>query len=231
MNARADAVARLERNLGHIFRDRSLLERALTHASVGQGARAVDDNERLEFLGDRVLGLIVARDLLDRFPEADEGDLSKRLHVLVSRDVCAAVAERLGAPEALRMAPGETRAGGRFKKTILGDACEALIAAVYLDAGFEAARAVFGPLWRDVLVDLGSLPSLNPKSQLQEWAAREGLSPPAYTVVSREGPDHAPRFTVEVTVTGRDPARGEGGSRQDAEKAAAIGLLQREAML
>jgi ribonuclease-3 len=141
------------------------------------------------------------------------------------------VAERLGAPEALRMAPGETRTGGRYKKTILGDACEALIAAVYLDAGFERAHEVFGRLWAPELDSLGATPTLNPKSLLQEWAAGEGLRPPAYTVVAREGPDHAPRFTVEVTVTGRDPMRGEGGSRQDAEKAAATALLQREDLI
>jgi ribonuclease-3 len=231
MNARADAVAALERNLGHSFADRALLERALTHSSVGQGAKPIDDNERLEFLGDRVLGLIVASDLIARFPEANEGELSKRLHALVSRDVCAVVAERLGAPEALRMAPGETRTGGRYKKTILGDACEALIGAVYLDAGFEQAHAVFGRLWAAELDTLGETPKLNPKSLLQEWAAGEGLRLPVYTVVAREGPDHAPRFTVEVTVTGRDPISGEGGSRQDAEKAAATALLQREDLI
>lgn len=230
MNARADAVALLEANLGHSFSDRALLERALTHSSVGQGARPVEDNERLEFLGDRVLGLIVAGDLVARFPEEREGELSKRLHALVSRDACAAVAERLGVPEALRLAPGETRTGGRYKKTILGDACEALIGAVYLDAGFERAHAVFGPLWARELDSLGALPTLNPKSRLQEWAASAGRSSPAYRVVSREGPDHAPCFTVEVEVSGLQPSRGEGGSRQEAEKAAAIGLLQREGL-
>jgi ribonuclease III len=231
MNLRAEAVANLERRLGHSFSDRSLLERALTHSSVGHGARAVEDNERLEFLGDRVLGLIVANDLFRRFPEAPEGELSSRLHALVSRDVCALVAERLGVPEALRLAPGETKSGGRYKKTILGDACEALIGAVFLDAGFEAAHAIFGPLWAEEIERLAPLTVLNPKSRLQEWAAGAGRTPPIYAVVGREGPDHAPRFTVRVALAGFEPAQGEGGSRQDAEKATARALLEREGLL
>jgi len=133
-------------------------------------------------------------------------------------------------PEALRLAPGETRSGGRYKKTILGDACEALIGAVFLDAGFEAAHAVFGPLWGEEIERLAPLAVLNPKSRLQEWAAAAGRAPPAYAVVVREGPDHAPRFTVEVAVAGLASARGEGGSRQDAEKAAARALLDREGL-
>src|ERR1700761_314705 len=137
MNARADAVATLEANLGHAFKDRALLEQALTHASVGQGARPVADYERLEFLGDRVLGLLVADLLLQRFPEASEGELAKRLNALVNRDTCARVAEKLGVNDALRLAPGETKLGGRQNRTILGDACEAVIAAVYRDAGLD----------------------------------------------------------------------------------------------
>jgi ribonuclease-3 len=231
MNLRAEAVASLERRLGHSFQDRSLLERALTHSSVGHGAKAVEDYERLEFLGDRVLGLIVARDLFQRFPHSPEGELSSRLHALVSRDVCASVAERLGVPEALRLAAGETKAGGRYKKTILGDACEALIGAVYLDAGFERAHELFGPLWGEEMERLAPLAALNPKSRLQEWAASARRAPPAYAVVSREGPDHAPRFVVEARLEGFEPAQGEGGSRQDAEKAAAKSLLEREGLL
>ncbi len=231
MNLRAEAVASLERRLDYSFNDRSLLERALTHSSVGHGARAVEDYERLEFLGDRVLGLIVARDLFQRFPDSAEGELSSRLHALVSRDVCAQIAERLGVPEALRLAPGETKAGGRYKKTILGDACEALIGAVYLDAGFDRAHALFGPLWAEEMEALAPLTALNPKSRLQEWAAAAGRAAPVYAVVAREGPDHAPRFTVEVALPGVESARGEGGSRQDAEKAAAKFILEREGLL
>jgi ribonuclease-3 len=231
MSLRVEAADELERRLGHVFHDRSLLERALTHASVGHGAKTVEDYERLEFLGDRVLGLIVARDLLHRFAEASEGELSSRLHALVSRDVCALVAERLGVPDALRLAPGETKSGGRYKKTILGDACEALIGAVFLDAGFDQAHAVFSPLWAEEMERLAPLTALNPKSRLQEWAAGAGRAPPAYVVVGRDGPDHAPRFTVEVLLKGYDPVRAEGGSRQEAEKAAAMRLLEREGLL
>jgi ribonuclease-3 len=235
MNAREIAVAELEGKIGHAFKDRDRLERALTHASVGEGAKPkrgeLGDNERLEFLGDRVLGLIVAERLIRLYSDADEGDLSKRLHVLVSRDVCARVAEGLGVGPALRMAAGESKAGGRTNKTILGDACEAIIAAVYLDGGLDAAKAVFGPLWEKEIEGLGSVETLNPKSHLQEWAAGGGREAPSYAVASREGPDHAPIFTVEVSIEGVEPARGQGRSRQDAEKAAAIVLLQREGLL
>ena len=234
MNTREGAVAELLQRLGYDFREPERLERALTHSSVGEGARprrgAPLDNERLEFLGDRVLGLIVAERLIQLFPEADEGELSKRLHVLVSRDSCARIAERLGVGPAMRMAAGESKAGGRKNLTILGDACEAVIAAIYLDGGLEAARGAFGPLWETEINGLGPVETLNPKSHLQEWAASRSRPTPAYRVVTREGPDHAPRFCVEVAVEGCEPATGEGGSRQDAEKAAARALLAREGL-
>ncbi len=231
MNARLSAVADLERRLDYVFKDRALLERALTHASAGQGAKSIADNERLEFLGDRVLGLIVAEMLIDRFPDLSEGDLSKRLHALVSREACVRVAEQIGIGPALRLAAGETKGGGRQNPTILGDACEAVIAAVYRDGGLDAARQVFGPRWEAEVAALGSLNALNPKSHLQEWAASKGKGAPAYRIVSREGPDHAPTFVVEAAVAGWEPARGEGRSRQDAEKAAAAAMLQREGQL
>ncbi|HEY3813674.1 MAG TPA: ribonuclease III [Caulobacteraceae bacterium] len=228
MNARADAVAHLEAELGHAFKDKSLLEQALTHASVGQGARPVADYERLEFLGDRVLGLIVADLLLERFPEMSEGELAKRLNALVNRDACARVAERLGIGAALRLAPGETKLGGRQNKTILGDACEAVIAAVYRDACLDKARRVFTPLWEAELDQLGPIAALDPKSRLNEWALGRANVSPVYRVVGREGPDHAPRFTVEVEVEGVAPISGAGRSRQEAEKAAAAAMLDRE---
>ena len=228
MNSRADAVAKLEAELGHAFKDRSLLEQALTHASVGQGARPVADYERLEFLGDRVLGLIVADLLVERFPEASEGELAKRLNALVNRDACARVAERLGIGAALRLAPGETKLGGRQNRTILGDACEAVIAAVYCDAGLDVARRVFAPLWDAELGQLGPIAALDPKSRLNEWALGRANVSPVYRVIGREGPDHAPRFTVEVEVAGLAPISGAGRSRQEAEKAAAAALLERE---
>jgi ribonuclease-3 len=231
MNARQDAVADLERTLGHTFKDRDLVEQALTHSSVGEGACPVADYEQLEFLGDRVLGLIVADLLIRHFPGDNEGDLSKRLNALVSRDTCARIAERVGVGPALRLAAGETKRGGRENKTILGDACEALIAAVYRDAGLEAARTVFTPLWEAELDALGSLSALSPKSKLHEWAMAKGRPAPTYRVTGREGPDHSPRFTVEVLVEGLDPTTATGRSRQEAEKAAASALLQREGLL
>jgi ribonuclease-3 len=229
MNARADAVSKLEAALGYAFKDRALLERALTHASVGEGARRVADYEQLEFLGDRVLGLIVSDMLLERFPEASEGELSKRLHVLVSRDTCASLSERLDVGPALRLAAGETKRGARANRNILADVCEALIAAVYRDGGWDAARAVFGPLWAPELEIQGAPEALNPKSQLNEWAMARAKAAPVYRVTGREGPDHAPRFTVEVAVDGVAPISGAGRSRQEAEKAAAQALLDREA--
>lgn len=228
MNARAQAVAELESRLGHAFSDRELLERALTHSSVGEGARSVRDNERLEFLGDRVLGLIVAERLAETLPDAREGELSRRLHVLVSRDACAAVARRLGVGPALRLAPGESKSGGRDNATILGDACEAIIAAVYLDAGYATVRRLVRDWWEPELHRLSAPREHDPKSALQEWAQGRGRPLPAYAVVERTGPDHAPAFVVEVRVEGVSPAVAKGRSRQEAEKAAAAIMLKRE---
>ena len=225
MDRRAAAVAELEARLGHVFVDRGLLEQALTHASVG---RATLDNERLEFLGDRVLALVMAEALLAREPTADAGPLSKRLHVLVSREACAEVGRALGIGPALRLPGGETRRGARDQIRFLADACEALIGALYLDAGLEAARGRVLAAWAPMLERPHDERSANPKSRLQEWSAAAGKGAPAYRLVERRGPDHAPVFTVEVSVGGTDPARASGGSRQAAEKAAALALLQRE---
>ena len=228
-NARAEAVEALQGRLGHSFIDPGLLERALTHASVGQTADRVRHNERMEFLGDRVLGLCMAELLLERLPTAPEGELSKRLNVLVSGQTCAEVARALGVGPALRMAGGETRSGLRDNDTVLGDACEALIAAVYLDAGLPVAAAMVRRLWAEALarVETGAI-VLNPKSQLQEWAAAAKRAGPAYRVVARTGPDHAPQFTVEVEIAGLPVETAVGGSRQSAEAAAALALLKRE---
>ena len=228
MNARAEAVASLEARLGWDFRDRDLLERALTHASVGEGAKRVRDNERLEFLGDRVLGLHAAEWLIDRYPKAKEGELSPRLQALVNRTACANVARRLGLGPALRLSGGETKTGGREKDGILGDACEALLGAVFLDGGLEASRGVFLTHWSEEFAALDEPRIQDPKSMLQEWSLGKKRTLPIYRVVERTGPDHAPEFVVEVQVDGVPPERGEGGSRQDAEKAAALALLQRE---
>lgn len=235
-NGRAEAAAELVRRLGHDFRNRALLDRALTHASVGEGVQpqthnAPRDNERLEFLGDRVLGLLVAERLHRDFPEADEGALSSRLHALVDKTACARVGAALGVGAALRLSPGETKSGGRRKDGLIADAVEALLAAVYLDAGIEAARQVFDRAWAEEFARPADRSVANPKSALQEWAQAQGRPLPAYRIVARSGSDHAPTFTVEASVEGYAPAESQGRSRQEAEKAAAIAMLQREGVL
>lgn len=234
---RTEAVNALARNLGHAFRDPGLLEQALTHASVGEGAerdargRPFLDNQRLEFLGDRVLGLLVADRLMRDFPEADEGDMSSRLHALVDKAACARVAEGLDVGPAMRLSPGEAKQGGRRREGVLGDAMEAILAAVWLDGGIDAARQVFDKAWAAELAAPPKRSLNNPKSALQEWALAQGRPLPQYRIVDRTGSDHAPTFTVEVSVAGTAPLTAQGRSRQDAEKAAAVGLLQREGVI
>ena len=228
MSARAEAIIALQQSLDYAFQDAALLEEALSHASLGQGARKTVHNERLEFLGDRVLNLLVAETLMRRYPEAREGDLSKRLHVLVNRESCASIAREIGVGPALRLPGGETKRGARDQETILADAMEALLAAIFVEAGLEGARQVFDRLWATSFADIDRLGFANPKSELQEWAAQEKIAPPKYTVAARIGPDHAPVFTVRLEVEGRAPLEATGRSRQDAEKAAARLMLARE---
>jgi len=234
---RAEAVAVLAGKLGHDFRDPSLLDQALTHASVGEGAerdargRLFLDNQRMEFLGDRVLGLLVADRLMRDLPQADEGEMSSRLHALVDKATCARVAEALGVGDAMRLSPGEAKQGGRRREGALGDAMEAILAAVWLDGGMDAARAVFERIWAAELAAPPRRSLTNPKSALQEWALGQGRALPTYRIVERTGSDHAPTFTVEASVAGYPPLTAQGRSRQDAEKAAAIGLLQREGVI
>lgn len=224
-NPRLEAVAALERALGHSFRDRDLLDRALTHASVGDGARAVRHYERLEFLGDRVLGLLAAERLLALEPEAREGDLSPKLAALVNGRTCARVARRIGLGEAIKLSPGETKSGGRDKDSILGDAMEALMAAFYIDAGLDRTRSFFLRFWADEFREIDAARTKDPKTQLQEWAQARGLALPRYEAVMRSGPDHAPRFLIAVRIEGFEPEMGEGGSVREAEKAAAMHML------
>ena len=235
-NSRAEAVAALVDRLGHAFSEPALLERALTHSSVGEGAdkaagRPARHNERLEFLGDRVLGLLVAERLHRDFPEADEGELSSRLHALVDRHACGRVGERMGVGAAMRLSPGETRTGGRRKEGVVADAMEALLAAVYLDADIEAVRAVFDRAWAEELARPAPRALNNPKSALQEWSQAAGRPLPVYRVIGQTGSDHAPTFTVEVSIPGVEPLTAPGRSRQDAEKAAATALLKREGVI
>jgi ribonuclease-3 len=207
--------------LGHAFRDAGLLQRALTHSSTGKA-----DNEQLEFLGDRVLGFVVAEMLVTQFPSEREGDLALKLNALVRMETCARVAEAAGLDRHLILAPSEDRSGGRKKPAILGDVCEAVIAALYFDGGIKAARAFIVRYWQPLLTDVqGDL--RDPKNVLQEWAQARALGTPSYRVAKREGPDHAPRFTVEVRIDTHEPAQGEGNSLRAAEQAAARALMKR----
>lgn len=218
-------LATLESRLGHVFRDRALLEQALTHVSLhsGQGAHY----QRLEFLGDRVLGLVVAEMLHEAFPDAAEGDLSRRLAHLVRRETCAEVASEWGVAPFIRLGSGEKRSGLRNKDPILADVCESLIAAVHLDAGFDTARCLvlrsFGPKMSEP-----GREERDPKSRLQEWALARGLPVPTYEEKARSGPDHAPIFRIAALVRGYEPSEAEGPSKRIAERMAAEAFLARE---
>lgn len=217
------ALPALERRIGYQFKDRDLIRTALTHASAGPGA----SYQRLEFLGDRVLALIVAEMLLAAFPEAPEGELAQRLTRLVRNESCAEVAESLDFGSAIRLGEGERNSGGRKKAAILGDVCEAVIGALYLDGGIDAARAFIEANWRERMLHWQG-PLRDAKTTLQEWAQGRGLPMPVYTITGRSGPDHAPRFEVAVAVEGVAESRGEGRSRREAEQAAAAIMLLRE---
>ena len=210
--------------LGHDFRDPARLDLALTHRSAG--ARSQRSNERLEFLGDRVLALAVAAMLYRRFPEESEGALSRRLSALVRRETLAEVARAMGVGEALALSRGEEAAGGRANPGLLSDACEAVIGAVYLDGGIAAAEAVVARYWTPLL-DRQADPPKDARTRLQEHVQESGTVLPQYETVGAEGPDHAPRFRVRVSVPGEAPAEGEGASKQAASEAAARAMLKR----
>jgi ribonuclease-3 len=211
--------------LGYRFRDPRLLGQALTHASVA-GADAGLSNERLEFLGDRVLGLLVARILYQRFPAEPEGALARRHAALVRRETLAGVAEAIRLGELVRMSRGEEDAGGRGNPGLLADACEALLAALFLDGGLEAAEAFVELMWRPLLGE-DAAPPEDAKTALQEWAQARGLPLPRYRELARAGPSHAPVFSVSVEVDGLTPSVATGSSKRAAEKAAARQLLDR----
>lgn len=216
-------AAELEAAIGHHFADPTLLEAALTHASTGAGV----SYERLEFLGDRVVGLVVARALYEAFPGEAEGALAKRLSALVSGPFLAGLAEKLGLGAHMRFSNAEAASGGAGNPGIMADAFEALVGALYLDAGMEAARALVLRAMGDAIQE-GREPPQHPKTALQEWAQGRGLPLPDYVVVETSGPDHAPVFIVRVTVRGHGgEAQADGPSRQAAEKAAAQAFSER----
>jgi ribonuclease-3 len=211
----------LEATLGHTPVDKGLFQRALTHASHGEG-----NYERLEFLGDRVLGVVIADWLYSLFPDEPEGALSRRLNVLVSRDTCADVARKLGVAPHLKLGKQALSDGAFESDNILGDAVESLIGALWLDGGLKAARHFIRTVWAD-RVDSHDKAPKHPKSALQEWAAANNRKAPAYELVGRSGPHHAPTFVVKVSIKGVGEAEAEGLNKQEAETAAAEALLEK----
>ncbi|VAW12583.1 Ribonuclease III [hydrothermal vent metagenome] len=225
--AAGGGLDKLQRRLGHTFADPALLGRALTHSSVDAGGGPGGSYERLEFLGDRVLGLVIAQILLEKFPHAAEGELAPRFNALVRRQTVAEIARALDIGPYLRLGAGEHQTGGRDKAAILADVGESLIAAIFLDGGLEAADRFIRAEWGSRIEQQTALPR-DAKTTLQEWSQGRGLGLPEYTETDRLGPDHAPRFTIEVRVAGLAPARGVGNSKREAEQLAAQELLERE---
>jgi len=214
----------LQLRLGHSFENPALLEQALTHRSAADPRRKMlDSNERLEFLGDRVLGLCIAEWLAERFPQEREGDLGKRLATLCSQDTIAPIAEAMGLAAALRVPPSEGRTGLRARATVLADALEAVLGALYLDGGLEVARATIRREW-ETAIALDATPPVSAKNRLQEWTLGRGLGLPEYSPISTLGPSHAPVFVVNVTAAQRS-AEGMGDSKRAAEQAAAQAWL------
>ena len=224
---RDTALQQLFERLGFAFKDRSLVELALTHASARPSLKPNEDNERLEFLGDRVLGLAIAELLTASFPEASEGELARRYNQLVRAETCAEVAQDWELGKLILMSGGEADSGGRGKKTILANACEAVLGAIFIDGGYAAARDIVHRFWAAELSGYG-LGTPDAKSVLQEWAQGRRLPLPRYIEIAREGPDHAPHFTAEVQIDGVAPERGHGANKRAAEQAAALAMLLRE---
>jgi len=218
------AQAAFEERLGHAFADKRLLAEALTHASLS--GRTGRDNQRLEFIGDRVLGLVIAEALLAQDAGAREGELAPRFNVLVRKEACAEVAEQIELGPALMMGRSEQATGGRRKQALLGDAMEAVIAAVYLDGGHDAARALILRLWGKRIAGAEAR-ARDPKTALQEWAQARGMAPPDYVEEARSGPDHAPVFTIAAELANGARAVASAASKRAAQQAAAEALLDR----
>ncbi|MBP1850832.1 ribonuclease III [Rhizobium halophytocola] len=221
----ADERARVEALLGHSFTDKSRLERALTHSSARPAKGR--DYERLEFLGDRVLGLCIAELLFGTFREASEGELSVRLNQLVSAETCAAIADEMELHRYIRTGADVKKLTGKAMLNVRADVVESLIAAIYLDGGMEAARAFVLSRWSARATSTGA-GRRDAKTELQEWAHAQFAATPSYTIEERSGPDHDPRFTVRVDIPGLAPAKGVDRSKRAAEQVAAQGLLERE---
>jgi ribonuclease-3 len=221
------AATTLEKTIGYRFSDRDLLDRSLTHISAIAGGNRANSYQRLEFLGDHVLGLIISDMLFGAFPKADEGELSRRLADLVRREACADVARAIELGAAIRLGTSEANAGGRTRTAILADVCEALIGAVYLDGGYDDVAKLVERLWGERM-RAPARPLRDPKTMLQEWAQARGLPTPTYREVERTGPHHDPEFRVAVALPNKEPAEGVGRSKRTAEQAAAAVMLKRE---
>lgn len=221
MKLAADLQA-FEGRIGHRFARPDLLVRAMTHSSISSATRP--DNQRLEFLGDRVLGLVIAEALMGEDRGAREGQLAPRYNALVRKETCAEVARAIDLGSVLKLGKSEMVSGGRRKEALLGDGMEALIAAVYLDAGFEAASRLVLRLW-GARISQVEPDARDAKTALQEWAQARGMPPPHYAQLARSGPDHAPEFHIEAQLTNGAKARARAGNKRAAEQAAAKALL------
>ncbi|MFI0396576.1 ribonuclease III [Paracoccus jiaweipingae] len=219
----AQELVAFQRRLGHEFIRPELLVRALTHGSIATATRP--DNQRLEFLGDRVLGLVMAEALFAADRSATEGQLAPRYNALVRREACAEIAREIGLGEVLKLGRSEMMSGGRRKEALLADAMEAVLAAVYLDAGFAVAQEVALTLWESRLTGVAQ-DARDAKTALQEWAQAQGMGPPSYQQTGRSGPDHAPVFDITVRLDNGQSAQASGaGTKRSVEQAAAAALL------
>lgn len=226
--ARSRAHDRLQSRLGYQFADPGLLERALTHSSALAPAKRVENSyQRLEFLGDRVLGLVIADLIYRRYPKANEGELSRSLNALVRKETCAAVARQLDLGAELNLGESEARTGGANKDAILGDVTEAVIGAIFRDGGLGQAYEVVERLFGDMIGQSGNVRA-DAKTTLQEWAQSKGLEPPVYAELERRGPDHAPEFTIAIKLGDYPPISATGPSKKLAEHKAAEAFLLRE---
>ena len=221
---KSEAISSFERRLGYEFSNLSLLVEALTHSSIASDFRK--DNQRLEFLGDRVLGLVMAEALLEIDQTAPEGTLAPRFNELVRKETCAEVARQIELGGVLKIGRSEMLSGGRRKDALLGDGMEAIIAAIYKDGGFEIAKTIIIKLWGDRIKNV-KVDARDAKTMLQEWAQARGQNPPNYEVISRSGPDHAPDFLVKVILASGETSEAMAGSKRQAEQMAAKALLQK----
>lgn len=228
MTRKGQGLAALQERLGYRFKNVALLEEAVTHNSAVAGRARKQDYQRLEFLGDRVLALAVAEMLFQEFPKDDEGDLARKHAALVKNDTWVEIAKQLGVGDFLILGLSEENSDGRRKHTILGDACEAIFGAIYLDSDYATSLAIIDRLWRPMMMNAPSRGARDAKTTLQEWAQARGLPIPTYREVDRSGPAHKPEFKIVLELPGMLPVEGVGPSKREAERAAAAVMLARE---